>query len=396
MPAPIDLSQIPARPRSPSKSFLGGGKPGRGTGTAIDEYARKVLWIALLVSLLLMTYLLFGLFSGAWAKEAMGHLYHSNIADYNRQMANIALVYQVLQFSTLIFVVSFLICCMRDESVGYVLVGIGLAFYAGLPFITSQVYDWRSLKTDIATGILMRHFQMLSWLFFLPGIIWVIGDLIRRFRSAAEVAAIQRANVKYGANVKKQPVVKQKQRFMGRCWELPYCRNEIRERCPIFIKRRGPCWWHKEGCMCEERIILQAVISTDWKQQAAKADSNYNFGQKRSLLTPAAKRQRCRNCIIYNEHQRQKYKVMVAIALVVLPVLLYLNADVLQSVIVHILGGMEAVMDRFSFGGSSSGISFLHGRPSEPIEWTLIGALLIIILAQVLKFIEFCCFKIKI
>jgi hypothetical protein len=265
-----------------------------------------------------------------------------------------------------------------------------------VPALTGQVYDLRNFKSSVATETLMHDFQNLAWLFFAPGLLWTIGDLLRRFRSAAEAAAVQRANAKYGANVQKQKVTKQKNVFLGRCFEGPYCRTEIRERCPVFMKKRGPCWQYKEGCMCEERIILQAVISKDWKHQAAKADAAYNFGEKRSGLTPAAKRERCRNCVIYNEHQKQKYKAMVAVALVLLPVLLFLNVDLLEAVTSHILAGMEIVMERFSFGESNTGISFAHGRPNEGVEWVFIGAVCVVLLAQVMKFIEFWCFKLKI
>ncbi len=393
MPAPIDLSEIPSRPAKPTGLFGGRRRNSRGTGLAIDEYARKVMWAALAVSVLLLAYLLIGLYSGAWAKASMRLLYHTSMADYNRQMDNITFVFRGLQLSTLVFVIGFLICCLHDESVGYILLGTGMVFYAALPALTSQVYDFRGFKTSLATQNLMQDFQLLAWVFFAPGVIWTFGDLLRRFRSAAEAAAIDRANLKYGANVKKQQATKQKRVFLGRCYEGPYCRGEIRERCPVFLKKRGPCWWYKEGCMCEERIILQAVITKDWKHQAAKADAAYNFGQKRSGLTPAAKRQRCRDCVIYNEHQKQKYKALVAVTLVVLPVLLFLNAPALQAGAQNVLVVMDQTMRRFSFDHSPSRNDILY---TAGLQWTVIGAVCVILLAQVLKFIEFCCFKIKI
>ena len=166
----------------------------------------------------------------------------------------------------------------------------------------------------------MRDFQLLAWLFFVPGLIWTVGPGApvpqrgggrRHPARQPEVRRERQAAAQDSARIRT---------VLSRCWELPYCRDNIREKCPIYVKRRGPCWWYKEGCMCEERIILQAVINTDWKQKAAKPDMAYNFGQNRAGLTPAAKRERCRNCVIYNEHQRQKYKALVTVALIVVPV----------------------------------------------------------------------------
>ena len=394
MPAPIDLSQTPARPAPPSKGiFPGGGKGTRGTGLILDDYARRVLWVALAVTVLLLGYLLAGLYSGAWSKAALGVLPH---ADRVRNLQNIDFVFQALQVSALVFLVCLLIVTCRDETIGYILFAAGLVFYAGLPFLTAQVYDYRGFKTSMATQTLMRDFQLLSWMFFVPGLVWVGIDLVRRFYNAAEAAAIQRANVKYGANVRKQPTKTKVRTALSRCWELPYCRDNIREKCPVYVKRTAPCWWYKEGCMCEERIILQAVITTDWKQKAAKADMAYNFGQKRSGLTPAALRQRCRNCVIYNEHQRQKYKAMVTVALIGFPLILWQNLGALQTLALATLGGVETVMKRFSLGESPGAVSIFHNQQTAIVEWTLIGAVCVILLSQVLKFIEFWCFKLKI
>lgn len=394
MQTPIDLSQVPPRgpvPAPRGKGTRGGKKPGRGTGLAIDEYARPVLWGAFLLSLVLLLFLLAGMYSGAWSKDALHHLAP---ADVTRQMANIALVFQILQVTSFVSVVCLLIIALRDEKLGYVLLGIGVLFYAGLPSLTLFVYNWRLLKPSHAVNLLMSDFQLLSWVFFVPGIAWTGADLLRRFRAMSEAQAIQRVNMKYGAAVPKQKAVKQM--FLGSCWQLPYCREHVREKCPVYLKKRGPCWWHKEGCMCEERIILQAVITDDWKQKAARADAAFNFGQTRAGLSAAEKRDRCRKCVIYNEHQRQKYKALVTATLVLLPVGVYLEWPFLGAVSGHLMNVMEVVMKRFSFGEAPTSLPYMHGNTSLPVEYTLIGVLCMIGLTQILKFIEFLCFKLKV
>lgn len=148
--------------------------------------------------------------------------------------------------------------------------------------------------------------------------------------------------------------------------------------------------------MCEERIILQAVITDDWKQKAARADTAFNFGQARAGLSAGEKRDRCRKCVIYNEHQRQKYKAMVTATLVLLPIGVYFERGALSAFSSRLMDGMEVVMKRFSFGEAPGSIPYMHGNTSQPIEYVLIGVLCMIGLTQVLKFIEFLCFKLKV
>lgn len=391
MRAPIDLSEVPPsgpppRPRPPVH------KKKRGTGSALDEPARRVFFAALVLFLLALAYLLAGLWSGAWSHHAMA----VQPVDWRlRQISNISTAYLVLQIIGLVGVLALLVCCLRSEGIGYALLLVGAVFYLGLPLLTGTIYQARGFTGSSATQLLLHEFQDLAWLFGIPGLLWAGADLARRFGSAAEKAAIQRANLKYGANVARQPVAKQKQKFLGRCWEGPFCRDHIREKCPIFLRKRGPCWWYKEGCMCEERIVLQAIITPNWKDQAARAAQSP--GARTSHLTPWAKRERCRNCIIYNEHERQKYKGLVGLALVVVPVLLLLNHVWLQSLVGQGLAIMDTLSKRLSFSENSSGLAPVMNNSLFPIlEWVIIGALGMIIVTQVLKFIEVCCFKWKI
>ena len=95
-------------------------------------------------------------------------------------------------------------------------------------------------------------------------------------------AAIQRANMRYGGDAHRA-TARNQNLFLGRCWQLPYCREQVREKCPIFKRRQGPCWWYKEGCMCEERIVLQAMIDTDWKDKRDSATQKLGSAQAASV-----------------------------------------------------------------------------------------------------------------
>ncbi len=111
--------------------------------------------------------------------------------------------------------------------------------------------------------------------------------------------------MKYGKGVKEEP---DKQNvFMGKCWQLPYCRKFVRERCPIYHARRT-CWRELVGCMCEEDVIRGAMENRVISKDALSAA---NAIPRNNKLTIIQKRERCKTCVIYNEHQRHKYKAAV-------------------------------------------------------------------------------------
>ena len=384
----IDLTEAPLpAARRPTRK-------GKGTGTPkLDDFARRILGPAALVSIMLTLYLFWGLLSGAWSHQAMGVL---TLARRTQQLDNITLVFHLLQVSSLLTLAALLTACAQVEGIGYWLLGTAALFYAGPSFLANQIYPVRKITASTASTTVLGDFQLLAWLFAVPGAVWTIVELIRRVAAAADLAAIQRANAKYGAGTKTQPKSKQRQIFLGRCWEGPYCRDHIRAKCPIHIKRRGPCWWYKEGCMCEERIVLQAMIAPDWKDQMARAHQSQTLTGPRKHLSPEAKRERCRNCIIYNEHQRQKHKALTVVALIAVPGLLIWQFPVLNAVVNKLLLGLDDLTRRFSFGADPSGIPALHNSAYALIAWVFVFALGVVLLSQVMRAIEFFCFKLKI
>ena len=168
--------------------------------------------------------------------------------------------------------------------------------------------------------------------------------------------------------------------------------------------------------MCEERIVLQAVIAQDWKEQQAAATQKIGLtgapaggglaplenklgisvNAPKQMLSPSAKRDRCRKCIIYNEHQRQKYKLWVAVALVTVPTLLVLFKDILQASATFVLQKAESVTKQFSLSQTAQpSDSLLNGANGEILQNILIVCLGLVIVSQVLKLIEYMILKLK-
>ena len=206
MSTPIDLSNALKTP-PPSLSSPPGSKKktgrGRGTGTRLDDFARPAIWIAFTLSILLLLYLGWGLFGGAWANPGWskpGGLVMTPAAlhQYRElQVNNIALVFSLLRIAALVTLVGLLVCCFRDEGVGYTLLGTAAVLYFGLPLATAQVYLWQNLKATLASQDVLREMQTLALLYGVPGVLWTAVDLVRHFHAAAEAVSIRRANLKY-------------------------------------------------------------------------------------------------------------------------------------------------------------------------------------------------------
>ncbi len=149
--------------------------------------------------------------------------------------------------------------------------------------------------------------------------------------------------------------------------------------------------------MCEERIVLQAMIAPDWKDQMARAHQSDTLTGPRKHLSHAAKSERCRNCIIYNEHQRQKHKALTSAALVGVPALLVWQFPALNAAVNTLLLGLDTLTKRFEIGAADpTGIPALHNSAYALIAWVFVFALGVILLSQVMRLIEYACFKLKI
>jgi hypothetical protein len=131
-------------------------------------------------------------------------------------------------------------------------------------------------------------------------------------------------------------------------------------------------------------------------------DVRYNFanaavpaaaGPRKIQLSDGQKRERCRNCIIYNEHQKDKYRLLMPVVLVGTVLLCVVFASGLKGYLGVALTATETLMARFSFlPGKGPQI----GKPSDTVQWVLISAFVIMVVSKALQALEWAIFKIKI
>lgn len=273
-----------------------------------------------------------------------------------------------------------------EETVGPLQIIVGSALYFSPTYVPSmfniQVSDSASSALE-ATALAGAPIAVI-------GILLVLSDLLIRMRTRVREGA-RADQLKFGKGMKEERDIRNV--FLGKCWQLPYCRKFVRERCPIYHARRT-CWKERVGCMCEESVIQNAmegkVIPTD-----IVAASKYI--PRNSKLTPGQKAERCRQCVIYNEHQKHKYQLalpMSALGLVGLYVAMRIPMKNALQVLLESMDRMTRSATLSAPNEASDVTSLSHGV--IPYSEIILVAMFLIVFAYIVRAIEYFFFRLKI
>lgn len=389
---------------------------GSGFKESVREWAQKSLILGAIPAVLLFAYLCYGLFTGQLAGEAHTHAERLHAVQLVQQLSfylNIALV---------VALVSSLVLFYEVESLGAILLAVAGILAYGIRFAVDFLGS-SQVANGAAAKALFGEFQLAAMVIGAPGAVLVLREVFSRIINSRSRQDL--TSVTYGADVAKQR--DQPRALIGAfaaCWQLPFCREGIRVRCPIF-HARTKCWKERVGCMCEENIILLAMGAekeTSHDMTAAsggfvpigdlltksaektRATIQTRVGPRgvriptNPHLSDAAKRQRCRNCVIYNEHQRQKYGLLSGPFTVAVPAIVFWNFGNLVAIIGSLLSNLESIVAKFSFTGHPADISEVTKNLSGNIfvETVLIVCMTLVLMTWAQRLLEFLCFKLKV
>ena len=211
----------------------------------------------------------------------------------------------------------------------------------------------------------------------------LLVDISLRVKQRAQQGA-KKDSLKYGKGVTEES--DRKNVFMGKCWQLPYCRKFVREKCPIYHAQRT-CWRELVGCMCEEAVIRVAMEGKPVSKEALLSGAAIPRNNK---IPDSAKRERCRNCVIYNEHQKHKYKLAMPVVII-------------GYALFYILfkGPLADMISRFFDRGTKLATDLSAGtvknvQTSDLFIQVVVGAIVLMLLAYTIKVVEYALFKLKI
>ncbi len=283
-----------------------------------------------------------------------------------------------------------------EEVTGYILAIFGALFYWGTPYAAGWVVpsgggDLLKLLIDMGhrAGVIC----------LLPGAVVIAFDVQLRIRQAWT----GKRKDKTVAVPKEDDYHPGKGKLPFRCWETSFCRPYVRDLCPRYIEK-VPCWRRKEGCFCEEKIVIHAMQArSDGNKFYSQMRQNLGDGRVGRMLTPKDKRERCRKCPIYAEHQRLKYKLMMPFAFPATFLLLWGNLGRIREFLDYSVAKADNLAAALSFhsGPAAKTISpvseaLTKSVSSNVIFFGVMAFLTIILLTWLLRFIEYLVFKLQV
>jgi hypothetical protein len=350
----------------------------------VESWAATILKISFAALIISLVYLLYGVFNGDLAADASGHV-------EPRIVNAITIFGQILAISSGSAVACFLLLTLDDVAFALIAGVYGLLLLLGTPFlVASNLQD----PQNPAGQRLNTWGTVAGEVVIVLVVIRIIYEIYRYVRNAParEVERQTREGRPAGKPGKAtiSPGVLQK------CWQMPFCHQRVKEICPAF-KSHKTCWRYGRGCNCDAKLIEDLIRLGGITGRGTRRDSQTQRTQWEFIRSdleadrvtnPRDRTIPCAKCAIYNEHQRQKFRLLnpVAVALTVaLMALLYRPLTGLYSAFIEAIARLAA---SFSYGASVAPAEWF-GRLDHPAVQVFFFAMLFLLaLAYVLKFVE--------
>jgi len=289
-------------------------------------------------------------------------------------------------------VASLMVRLPREELVGQLLSLIGAALYFGVPVMLAWTVDTRGLSGNAVFLSIVRSMRTAGAIALLPGLTLILRDAILRIWTGVSV---KRVLERRWGDEEEQRKKRRVPKVLASCWDMSFCRGFVRQVCPAFAANKS-CWRLKVGCYCDENTILKAMT-------AGGKDNTYAQGIMKSLeldkpsnkrLSARLRRERCRRCLIYAEHQRQKYRLLSPMVFPAVFVVLY----IFYSPVTTWVGAALEKADRFmSFlTYHPKGASYTFSDDGRVLTILAVIWLTIIVISYALRVLEYLVFEMQV
>lgn len=335
----------------------------------LNSVARFIFWIGVLLTLAGVGFLVFT----AMAADP------ANAAQANR---NVDILSKVLLGGVLALGAGSTFLFWGEDILGAVQLMAAAAFFFSPLYLPSIGVDANKDSAQHAMEAIRNGGLVLG----LIGIIVLIFDLASKAKLRMQVGS-KADQLKYGKGIKEE---RDRQNvFMGKCWQLPFCRKFVREKCPIYHAKRT-CWRELVGCMCEESVIRNAMENKPIPKDALLAANLIPHNHK---LTVMQKRERCKTCVIYNEHQKHKYKLAMPLILLFFG-LFYLLCR--TPLLAGMRGIVQAVDKMIGVATMKQGQSVVETTGGQWFVEVLTICFVLVLFTYAMKLLEFLIFKLKV
>jgi hypothetical protein len=304
-----------------------------------------------------------------------GSVSQSEIADGTR---NVEIFQKVLIAGVVGLAIGATFLFWGEELLGAIQLALAAALFFAPLYLPGILGGTPNAATEKALGALQMGGTILGAL----GLLVLLSDIAVRVNQRVKTGT-KADQLKYGKGIKEEG--EKKNIILGKCWQLPYCRKFVRERCPIFHAGRT-CWKELVGCMCEEQVIRNAMENKPIPKDALLAA---NFIPQNHRLSVDQKKQRCYSCVIYNEHQRHKYKVGMWVTVPGFFLFYFLAHPLLFNAVYGILLQINKVINHATLGVGG------NYKPPDMFVESMLAVIMLIALTYTMKLLEFTIFKVK-
>lgn len=390
-----------------------------GIPSGVMDMAQKIFIAALVITLAIYAYLIYGLVTGSLANvpnmPKLDQFRVQNTVENANLYMNISLV---------VTLVSAIVCFWESEAIGVIMLLIAAFLAYGLQFLIEYLVEGTTGQrvtgghiSELAFGQIKSTSLMIA----VPGIL-MFGKAIYE-RITAVISGRDLTQIQFGKNaVKETRYDRVAIPALAKCWQMAYCREGIRKQCPIF-HAQSKCWKEGVGCMCEENVIRLSMAGgieqkpVDMTKDAGfvpigdiitKSEKEHQqhiptrIGPRgvriptNPHLSAAQKKERCNNCVIYNEHQRRKFQLLAPIVTVSIPAFVALNFDMAKNVVNSAMLWLDGFITHIN-------LTPTEGKPvsdiaqkvngSLPISVILVVCLTLVVLTWALRLLEYSIFK---
>ena len=368
----------------------------------LDAQQDNIMWVLRVAAIgfaLATIYFIYGIVAHP------GELFHGvaatgqalSPADFQRQLNNLDMGTKLMMTCAIVGILCVIARYYAAPETGVALIVLGLLLFFGMPYLMDTYGASGSpLKPALAKlgnplNFLKAEYVLAGAAFIGAGVIFLMGHAVYFVTNAG--ARRPRANAEAAKTA--QSVRKPQDKFLGRCWELPFCRDTDKMMCPIRQAKK-PCWRGGRGCYCDQNIILALTGGSAY--QASTGSLGYASRVASTIAKPksyAEKRDQCLQCPVYLHHQAQKYKIMA-------PLFLIGVIAAIALLWMPITTGYPAAMQ--ALGRAASGISFgtsTNGVPawanelasSTPMMYMAVGVIALLCLSYVLHALEWILYR---
>jgi hypothetical protein len=355
----------------------------------LDNLTYTGLWAGGAAFVLVSVYLLYGILTGR-----IGGAAALPAADRARVISNILFSCKALGISGIVLIISTAIRFYNDEITGYCFLIVGALLEWGTPMLIGSSLYRVSLEAAKLPIFIVSQFKTVGIIALATAVPFVVYDFWLKMRG------IRRALPKTAVVIGKEDDLPRSRLYIF-CWQMPYCRNYLRKFCKAHEQKKS-CWRIKSGCYCDEGMILR-VMKESKTVKIPGFDQRFSEvagGGGARDLTAAQKRQRCRQCFLYQEHQKQKYRMLSPLAFPITGIIMWLYFKPAQMFLSKALEITDQLAGRISYGSGSEQVianqwANAHST-SETVLWLFLACIGLVLVTYILRGLEYCIFDLQV